>query len=94
MISNLGKKLSRTRENLKARFDELVKSGKTRDDILDELGESLILADVGWQTTKKIIEHIREKSKKSDSFARGGVFSLDLSREMQSIFHGDSPFNG
>ncbi len=68
MISNLGKKLSRTRENLKARFDELVQSGKTRDDILDELGESLILADVGWHTTEKIIAHIREKSKKSDSF--------------------------
>ncbi len=68
MISSLGTKLSRTTENLKVKFDELLKSGKTRDDILDELGESLILADVGWNTTGKIIERLREKSKKSDSF--------------------------
>jgi len=68
MISNLGTKLSRTRENLKVKFDELLKSGKTRDDILDELGEILILADVGWDTTEKIIERLRGKSKKSDSF--------------------------
>lgn len=68
MIGDLKKKLSRTRENLKARFDEWLSSGKTRDEILDELEESLILADVGLQTSEKIIERILKKSKKTDSF--------------------------
>ena len=68
MISDLRKKLSRTRENFKLRFDEWISSGKTRDDILDELEESLILADVGLQTSEKIIERILKKSKKTDSF--------------------------
>ncbi len=67
MLNELKNKLSRTRENLKGKLDELLKSGKTKEDILDELAESLILADVGVQTTEKIIDSIREDSKKSDS---------------------------
>jgi fused signal recognition particle receptor len=82
MIGDLRKKLSRTRENLKLRFDEWLISGKTRDDILDELGESLILADVGLQTSEKIIEHILKKSKKTDSFL---VVRDLLEKEISSI---------
>jgi len=43
MIGELKDQLSRTRKNLKLRFDEWLSSGKTRDEILDELEESLIL---------------------------------------------------
>jgi len=68
MIKDLKKTLVRTRAGLKARFDEFLKSGKTRDEILDELAESLILADVGVQTSEKIIDSIRKESKKNDSF--------------------------
>ncbi len=68
MIKDLKKTLVRTRAGLKTRFDEFLKSGKTRDDILDELAESLILADVGVQTSEKIIDSIRKESKKNDSF--------------------------
>jgi len=69
MIGELKDQLSRTRKNLKLRFDEWLSSGKTRDEILDELEESLILADVGLQTSEKIIERIFKKSKKTDSFS-------------------------
>jgi fused signal recognition particle receptor len=69
MIIDLKKTLARTRSGLKARFDELLKTGKSRDDILDELAESLILADVGVQTSEKIIDAIRKESKKTDSFS-------------------------
>jgi fused signal recognition particle receptor len=68
MIGDLKTKLSRTRENIKHRFDEWLSSGKTRDDILDELVESLILADVGLRTSEKIKERILKESKKTDSF--------------------------
>lgn len=67
MINELRSKLSRTRKNFKGRLDELVKSDKTRDNILDELAESLILADVGVQTTEKIIDSIKKESKKTES---------------------------
>ena len=67
MLNDLKSKLSRTRGHLKGRLDELFRSGKSRDDILSELAESLILADVGVQTTEKIVDSIRKESKKVDS---------------------------
>jgi fused signal recognition particle receptor len=67
MISNLKQKLSRTRETLKIRFDDMLRSKKNREEILDDLEESLILADVGVNSSEKIIDFIRQKSSKSDS---------------------------
>lgn len=67
MLMELKTKLSRTRENLKTRLDELFKSGKSRDNILEELTESMILADVGVQTTERIVDSIRKKTDKNDS---------------------------
>lgn len=67
MLVELKSKLSRTRENLKGKLDELFKSGKTREEMLDELAESLILADVGVQTTEKIVDSIKREGKKTGS---------------------------
>lgn len=69
VIKSLKSTLSRTRETFKTRFDEFLASKKERDEILEELAETLILADVGLPATEKIIEGIRQKSKKQDSFA-------------------------
>jgi len=68
VIGNLKEKLAETRETLKERFEELLRSDKNREEILDELAESMILADVGMHSTEKIIQSIRQKSKKGDSF--------------------------
>jgi len=68
VLGNLKEKLAGTRETFKERFEEILRSSKTRDEILDELTESMILADVGVTSTEKIIDSIRQKSKKNDSF--------------------------
>ncbi len=68
MLGSLRNKLARTRDAFKDKFDDLLKSQKEREDILVELEELLILADVGVGTTEKIITAIREKSRKSDTF--------------------------
>lgn len=68
MLGNLKEKLAGTRETFKERFEEILRSSKSRDEILDELTESMILADVGVTSTEKIIHSIRQKSKKNDSF--------------------------
>ncbi len=68
MIVNLKGKLTRTRKSFIGKFDELLRSKKNRAEILDELTESLLLSDVGINTTENIIESIRQKSKKTDSF--------------------------
>ena len=68
MIGNLKEKLAETRETFKERFEELLQSDKDREEILDKLAESMVLADIGIHSTERIIHSIREKSKKSDSF--------------------------
>ncbi len=62
-------KLSRTREVFNERIKEVLKSPKKRDQVLDELMESLILSDTGINTSEKIIAGLKEKTKKSDSFS-------------------------
>lgn len=69
MFVDLKEKLTKTRETFRFRFDDLLKSKKPREEILDEFLETLILADVGYQTAEKIIESIKGKSTKSDTFA-------------------------
>lgn len=68
MIGNLREKLSKTRETFKDKFSEFLRSDKNREEILEELSEAMILADVGVSTTEKIISSIMEKSKKNASF--------------------------
>lgn len=88
MLNDLKTKLSRTRANLKGKLDEVLKSGKTRNDVLDGLAESLILSDVGVQTTEKIVDAIRKKSKKADSLQN--IQNL-LKNEITGIF-ADLPY--
>lgn len=66
MIGNLKDKLAKTRETFKGKFEECLKSSKDREDILEDLMEILILADVSFQSSEKIIESLREKTKKTD----------------------------
>ena len=88
VLNDLKTKLSRTRANLKGKLDEVLKSGKTRNDVLDGLAESLILSDVGVQTTEKIVDSIRKKSKKADSLQN--IQNL-LKKEITGIF-ADLPY--
>jgi len=69
MLGNLREKLSKTRLAFKQRLDGLVKSGKPREEILEELTEALILADVGVTATEKVIDSLRFKTLKTDGFS-------------------------
>jgi fused signal recognition particle receptor len=68
MLGSLKEKLAETRKAFKEKFEELIRSPKDLEETLEDLTESLILADVGLPSTEKIIGSIREKSKKTDSF--------------------------
>jgi fused signal recognition particle receptor len=68
MFGNLREKLARTRAAFKSRLDDLFRSGKPREEILAELAETLILGDVGVAATEKIVQAIRERTGKDDSF--------------------------
>jgi fused signal recognition particle receptor len=85
MFGSLRDKLSKTRLAFKQRLDGLVKSGKPREEILDELAEALILADVGVAATEKIIESVRSKTLKTDGFAEiQEVLKSDLTARLSN----------
>ncbi|MGA2588059.1 MAG: signal recognition particle-docking protein FtsY [Candidatus Aminicenantales bacterium] len=68
VIGSLRDKLAKTRQAFIQKFDAILKSGRRQEEILDELAETLILADVGVATTEKIISAIARNTKKTDPF--------------------------
>jgi len=70
MAINLKDKLEKTRQTFKDKFEEFFQSDKDREEILDELSETMILADVGIFSTEKITSILRQKSKKNESFSK------------------------
>ncbi|MGD1009981.1 MAG: signal recognition particle-docking protein FtsY [Candidatus Aminicenantales bacterium] len=76
MFANLREKLFRTRRAFQ-KIGQLFRSGKQREEILDDLAEALILADVGVGTTEKIIESLRAETRKEDS-------GLDLEKALKA----------
>ena len=64
LFDKLKSKLTRTRENLSDRMDELVETYvELDDDFYDELTDILIMADVGMKTTELAVNQLREKCK-------------------------------
>jgi len=66
MFDKLKQKLSRTRE-LFSRIEQLFQSTRPQEEILEELYELLILADVGVKTTDRIMAGIKDRARKSGS---------------------------
>ncbi|MHB8094437.1 MAG: signal recognition particle-docking protein FtsY [Candidatus Aminicenantales bacterium] len=87
MLGNLKEKLAKTRQAFK-KLEGLFQSGKRRDEILEDLAEALILADVGVPTTDKIIESIRRKNGKD---AGAGGLKAALKDELVSLLSRQSP---
>jgi fused signal recognition particle receptor len=65
MFGSLKEKLARTRTVFR-RVEDLFRSGRRRDEILDDLEEALILADVGVPASEKIVGDLRAKTGKSE----------------------------
>ncbi|MCX8160627.1 MAG: signal recognition particle-docking protein FtsY [Candidatus Saccharicenans sp.] len=66
MFDKLKQKLSKTRE-LFGRIEQLFQSGRPQQELLEELYELLILADVGVSTTDRIISGLRHRARKTGS---------------------------
>jgi fused signal recognition particle receptor len=81
VFANLREKLSRTRRAFR-KIDELFRSGKPREEILDDLSEALILADVGVATSEKVLEALRAKTRKGDS---GDALEAALKAELEAV---------
>ncbi len=55
--------LSKTRNNIAESFSNLFKASEIDDDFYDELEETLIMSDMGYETTEKIIDDLKDKVK-------------------------------
>jgi fused signal recognition particle receptor len=84
---HLHEKLSKTRRAFR-KIEELFQSGKGREEILAELAEDLILADVGVATTEKIVAALRRTTSKSD--AQSGLEAA-LRSELLVLLSGSAP---
>ncbi|MGB9892852.1 MAG: signal recognition particle-docking protein FtsY [Candidatus Saccharicenans sp.] len=88
MFDKLKQKLSKTREVF-GRIEQLFQSRQPREELLSELFELMILADVGVPTSEKIIKGIKEKSQKTDSSDLKALLKQELisllSRQLVSI---------
>ncbi|MGB8959635.1 MAG: signal recognition particle-docking protein FtsY [Candidatus Aminicenantales bacterium] len=68
MLGSLREKLARTRGAFR-KVEDLFRSGKRRDEILDGLEEALIQADVGVPATETIVAALKAKTTKAESEA-------------------------
>jgi fused signal recognition particle receptor len=66
VFDKLKQKLSKTRE-IFSRMEQLFQSSRPREELLEELYELLILADVGVSTTDRIISGLRDRARKTGS---------------------------
>lgn len=92
-LEKLKQGLTKTRENIISKVKSLI-SSKTKidEDLLDSLEEILILGDVGYGTTTKIIENIRARVKKEKYEDAAAVDQL-LKEEIENLLSNGSSNN-
>lgn len=66
-------RLKRTRQNLSYGIEALVHGKKISDELYDDLETSLLTADLGVETTSKVIEKLRKESKLNDLHDAGAL---------------------
>ncbi|CAM3912113.1 Signal recognition particle receptor FtsY [Vibrio aerogenes CECT 7868] len=76
--------LSRTKANIGAGFFGLFKGKKIDEDLFEELEEQLLIADVGMDTTVKIIKNLTEKATRQQLKDGEALYAM-LKDEMAEI---------
>lgn len=62
-FSRLKEGLSKTRNNIAESFNNLFKANELDDDFYDELEETLVMSDMGYDTTERIIDDLKKQVK-------------------------------
>ncbi|MBT8762521.1 signal recognition particle-docking protein FtsY [Desulfohalobiaceae bacterium Ax17] len=86
LFLKLSEGLSKTKEQLSKRIDQLLSiTSKFDDEFWEELEEILIMADVGFTATQKLLERLRPKVRK-EKIEDGEAFKGLLKQELASLF--------
>ncbi|WP_194089889.1 signal recognition particle-docking protein FtsY [Vibrio hibernica] len=83
-FARLKRSLQRTKQNIGAGFFGLFKDKKIDEDLFEELEEQLLIADVGMNTTSKIIASLTEKASRQDLKDGEALYGI-LKQEMADI---------
>jgi fused signal recognition particle receptor len=92
-FARLKRSLLKTKENLGSGFISLFRGKKIDDDLFEELEEQLLIADVGVETTRKIITSLTESASRKQLRDAEALYGL-LKDEMGDILAKvDEPLN-
>ena len=83
-FARLKRSLVKTKQNLGSGFMGLFRGKKIDDDLFEELEEQLLIADVGVETTRKIIEKLTETASRKQLRDAEALYAL-LKEEMSVI---------
>lgn len=62
-FARLKEGLTKTRNNISNSFNNLFKASELDDDFYDELEETLVMSDMGYETTERIVEDLKARVK-------------------------------
>jgi len=99
LFDRLKQGLAKTKQGFVEKVESIFKGKPIDDQTLDELEETLILADIGAGSASEIVEHLREKSRKGDikdteavrEFMRKELSSM-LGSGQKLVPYGEKPF--
>ncbi len=92
-FARLKRSLVKTKENLGSGFISLFRGKKIDDDLFEELEEQLLIADVGVETTRKIIANLTEGASRKqlrDAEALYGLLKDEMGEILAKV---DEPLN-
>ncbi|CAG9298310.1 signal recognition particle-docking protein FtsY [Celerinatantimonas diazotrophica] len=84
LLARLRQGLKRTRTNIGSGFIGLFRGKKIDEDLFEELEEQLLIADIGVETTQKIISHLTDTSSRRDLKDAETLYDL-LREQMQQM---------
>lgn len=92
-FSRLKKSLFKTKQNIGSGFLNLFRGKKIDDALFEELEEQLLIADVGFDTTQKIISSLTQQASRKELKDADALHEL-LKQEMKSILNNvDKPLD-
>lgn len=83
-FARLKRSLVKTRQNLGSGFIGLFRGKKIDDDLFEELEEQLLIADVGVETTRRIIKNLTQQANRKQLRDAEALYGL-LKQEMSEI---------
>ena len=88
-FEKLKQSLAKTKDNLVGKITQVVSRRKIDDDLLDDLEEVLIEADVGVKATMRLIEAVKTRARERRLTEGDAVIAL-LKEEIAAILSGDT----